>query len=702
MRRWLCIVSIFVALAAAPDSQWRIIGPGGGGSMFHPTVSPHDSRVAVVACDMTGNYITTDGGENWRFFSLRDPARFFVFDPIDPNVIYASTGVLYRSADRGFTWKVLLPRPAAIEKITTGDDHASENYHVREDPVADVSAFAVDPEDSRSLYAAVAASLWYSFDTGTTWRRIADLAGRMSAIWIDPHSLRGDRTIYAAGPNAIYIRRDGKWNSGESPGAFTSVAAALPVFYAIAGGRMWVSDGGMRWQSAGAADDKVRPAVVAVSAGHPDIAYGAFDGRTFGIAKTIDRGRHWESLAYNGRDAWLSDRFGAGWAGAPYGIGCAPGDPRVCYATDSGRVMRTTDGGRSWLPAYSRRGAGGNWTTNGIDVTTSYGVHFDPFDPRHRFITYTDIGLWASDNAGESWYSATTAGVPGDWVNTTYWVEFDPGVRGRMWAVMSGTHDLPRPKMWRRTPVESYRGGVVRSDDGGRTWRAQTNGMPQTAATHILRDPSGALYVTGFGRGVYKSTDAGEHWSQKNSGIEGERPFAWRLARDTRGALYLVVARRSEDGSYGNAGDGALYRSTDSAEHWSRVRLPEGINGPNGLAVDPRDADRVYLAAWGRSTHEGAVGGGIWMSINGGVNWRNVLDKDQHIYDVTVNPRDPRVLYAAGFEGNVWRSADRGVTWERVPGFDFKWGHRVIFDPYDAKQLYVTTFGGSVWSGPCW
>jgi photosystem II stability/assembly factor-like uncharacterized protein len=668
--------------------------------MFHPTVSPHDSRTAVLACDMTGSYITTDGGQNWRFFSLRDPARFFVFDPMDPQVLYASTGVLYRSADLGATWKMVLPRPAAIEKITTGDDHASENYHVREDPPADISAFAVDPEDSRSLYAAAGSTLWYSFDTGSSWRKVADLAGRMSAIWIDPRSLKGDRTIFAAGPNAIYIRRDGKWNSGQSPGSFTSVAAALPVFYAVAGGRMWVSDDGVKWRGGEDSGGAIQPTLVAVAANHPDVAYGSFDGRNFGIAKTSDRGRHWESLPYNGRDAWLSDRFGAGWAGAPYGIGCAPDDPRICYATDSGRVMRTTDGGHTWLPAYSRRTAGGNWTTAGIDVTTDYGVHFDPLDPRHMFISYTDIGLWASDDGGDGWYSATRNGVPRDWVNTTYWMEFDPAVRGRMWAVMSGVHDLPRPKMWRRTPIESYKGGVVRSDDGGRTWRAQSNGMPPTAATHILRDAAGDLYVTGFGRGVYKSTDGGEHWLQKNSGIEGTQPLAWRLASDAKHALYLVVARRSEDGGYGNAGDGALYRSTDSAEHWARLPLPEGLNGPNGLASDPRDPERLYLAAWGRSTHAGAASGGVWLSTNGGGTWRNVLDKDQHIYDVTVSPRDPRVLYAAGFEGNLWRSGDRGLTWQRVPGYDFKWGHRVVFDPRDPHKLYVTTFGGSVWSGP--
>src|SRR5258706_323253 len=232
----------------------------------------------------------------------------------------------------------------------------------------------------------------------------------------------------------------------------------------------------------------------------------------------------------------------------------------------------------------------GGWTTNGLDVTTSYGVHFDPFDPQHMFISYTDIGLFASDNGGASWYSATRSGVPGSWVNTTYWMEFDPNTRGRMWAVMSGVHDLPRPKMWRSRSPETYDGGVVRSDDGGRTWRVQNVGMPQTAATHILRDPGGTLYVTGFGRGVFKSTD-------------------------------------------------------------------------------------------------------------GGATWGGVLTQDQHVYDVTIDPREPSVVYGAGFEAAAWRSADRGLTWRRIPGFDFKWAHRVIVDPRDPGRIFITTFGGSVWYG---
>jgi photosystem II stability/assembly factor-like uncharacterized protein len=265
--------------------------------------------------------------------------------------------------------------------------------------------------------------------------------------------------------------------------------------------------------------------------------------------------------------------------------------------------------------------------------------------------------------------------------------------------------------MWTRlSPANqpaNYNGGVARSDDGGRTWQVANSGMPQTAATHILLDPDSpesarVLYVTGFGRGVFKSTDGGLHWTSKNAGIEGAQPFAWRMARDSRGTLYLVVARRSDDGGFGNSGDGALYRSTDGAEHWTRLRLPEGVNGPNGLAIDQRDPARLYLAAWGRSTPDGAHGdgGGIFLSVDAGARWRNVLAKDGHIYDVTTDPKDWRVLYAAGFESSAWRSSDRGLTWRRLAGFDFKWGHRVIPDPLDSALVYITTFGGGVWHGP--
>jgi photosystem II stability/assembly factor-like uncharacterized protein len=696
--------ALVLPAAATPEDGWRGIGPGGGGALFHPTVSPHDPRSVLIACDMTGSYITSDAGGRWRAFNLGGAAEFFLFDPIDPRVIYAKAGALFRSADGGQTWARFFP--ATVTRITMGDDHASHTLHVSSGPRGDIGAMAIDPEDSRVLYLAIDSALWTSIDGGATWRKSADLPGRARRIWIDAGSSRVDRTLYVAGRDAVYRRQAGAWRTGASPGVFTDITGTPPRFYATSAGRIVVSpDGGMTWNTSFLPGFGGQATAIAASPQRPDVAYVSYSElrspirATRGVAKTVDGGRRWTPVWHNVHDAWLTELFDAGWVSNPLGLGVAPGTPDVVYATDYGRTLRTLDGGASWQAVYSIRTPDGGWTTNGLDVTTSYGVHFDPFDPQHIFIGYTDIGLFASDNGGASWYSATRSGVPESWINTTYWMEFDPSVRGRMWAVMSGVHDLPRPKMWRRRSPDTYDGGVVRSDDGGRTWRVQNTGMPQTAATHILRDPGGTLYVTGFGRGVFKSNDGGENWTLKNAGIDGVQPLAWRLARDTKGTLYLVVARRSDDGSFGNSGDGALYRSTDGAERWTRMQLPHGVNGPTGLAIDPRDPRRLYLAAWGRSTPQGAEDGGLYLSTDRGATWRRVLTQDQHVYDVTLDPLDRRVLYAAGFEASAWRSHDRGLTWRRIVGFDFKWAHRVIVDPRDRGKIFITTFGGSVWYG---
>ena len=92
------------------------------------------------------------------------------------------------------------------------------------------------------------------------------------------------------------------------------------------------------------------------------------------------------------------------------------------------------------------------------------------------------------------------------------------------------------------------------------------------------------------------------------------------------------------------------------------IRLPERVNGPNGIAIDAADPNRLYLAAWGRQSTEGAVDGGIFLSTDGGKSWRNTLSADQHVYDISTDPRDGRTLYASGFESSSWRSTDRGET----------------------------------------
>ena len=61
------------------NDEWGYVGYGGGGAMFHPQVSPHDPKTVLVACDMTGSYITSNGGDSWRMFNLKAPVDYFVY-----------------------------------------------------------------------------------------------------------------------------------------------------------------------------------------------------------------------------------------------------------------------------------------------------------------------------------------------------------------------------------------------------------------------------------------------------------------------------------------------------------------------------------------------------------------------------------------------------------------------------------------------
>jgi photosystem II stability/assembly factor-like uncharacterized protein len=719
------VVSGF-ALPQRPGA-FHVVGPGGGGAMFHPLISPHDPSTAVVACDMSGSYITHDGGVSWRMFNLRGTVRFFLFDPNLPRVIYAQNDALWRSGDNGETWKLVSPAPGTIKDISMASDHGDESIVSSAIPADPISALAIDPADSNRLYASAGSTrpaLFISRDAGAHWVLAAPLPEAASKIWIAPGHID---ELLIVGQHFVVTRRGNHTEQHVTPSLLVDSSAAPTrsgswIIYAASKTGIFIStDHGASWVPSPLPGVGSNVRAIATSWLHPETAYASYSGlhvdsaiwhrsTWHGVARTQDAGHTWQLVwkessapAINVQDAWITDRFGTGWGENPLNLTVADQDPSLVYGTDFGRTLITTDAGKQWHAAYSRRAPGGGWTSTGLDVTTAYGIHFDPFDHRRQFITYTDISLFRSEDGGKSWTSSSS-GIPEKWVNTAYWMVFDPQVKGRVWTVNSGTHDLPRPKMWRHTASDTFQGGVCRSDDGGRTWIPSSKGMPDTAPTDIVIDPSSpvnarTLYAAAFGRGIYKSVDDGRSWSLKNTGIQQPSPFAWRLTLAPDHSLYLVVARRSEDGSIGNSGDGALYRSVDGAETWHLVPLPKGVNGPNGLVVDPSHPTRLFLAAWARSAGTHGEGGGVFRSEDSGQHWTSSLSRDQHIYDVTVDPRLPGTVYAVGFESSAWVSRDGGARWNRIAGYNFKWGHRVVLDPDDSRQVYISTFGGGVWHG---
>ena len=226
--------------------------------------------------------------------------------------------------------------------------------------------------------------------------------------------------------------------------------------------------------------------------------------------------------------------------------------------------------------------------------------------------------------------------------------------------------------------------------------------MPgNSVTTHIVLDPASpagrrTLYATVFDKGVYKSVDDGLTWTLKSNGISGNLN-AWRMSILPDGTLYLLVARGLKNKK---AVDGAIYKSSDGAEHWEKVSLPDGVNAPNDLVFDPGNPGRAYLACWPAECDEKDEFGGLYSTDDGGRNWRNIFDPSAHVYSVAILPDNPSVLFIVTFDSAAWRSEDSGKTWSRLRGYNFKWGHRPVIDPYNKDMLYITTFGSSVWYGP--
>ena len=741
------------------NDAWGYVGAGGGGAMFNPAVSPHDPKMAFVSCDMGGSFVTHNGGDSWRMFNLHGMVKFYVFDPYDPNTIYAKSLGLFKSTDKGNSWNLIYPDPSQINGLVSKGDHAEEVIITKDSTSRDVLALAVDPSDSKKLYAAISINNITTFcnseDGGNHWKSEKELGKGVKKIFIDPSSPKDNRTVYVASNYGVTQKVNGSWREDPNPKGVKTLTLFCGGFdkqnkkfiiYAISGksyfqpeedksGIYFTDNGGQSWENRQDGvlkfkrNDSDLPEwrTIGTSEFHPEMVYVSYnnlqvgnDSTCIGVARSSDYGKTWKLVwkdvqtskgfkpSYNfGRD-WMNERYGPSWGENPFGIGVSPTNPDICFATDFGRNIKTNNGGKTWEQVYSKNNTNG-WSSRGIEVTTGYTIVFDPFDKNHVYIPTTDIGLMESRNGTVSWMSGSkNNGIPEKWVNTTYWLTFDPDVKGKAWAVMSGVHDLPRPKMFRKKGVTGFTGGILVTENSGKSWKPVSGDIGEAAMTHILIDPTSSksartLYACAFGKGVYKSVDGGKTWIQKNKGIAGAEPFAWQLTRrETDGALFLVVSRRNESGSTRDDWDGAIYKSTDSAETWTKIPLPEGSNAPTSIFIDLLHPSKLVLSAWGRVTIGKFTpdhGGGIFCSDDEGKIWKHVLENDQHIGAITFDKRNNR-YYACGFNGSAYFSEDGAANWTRIKGYNFKWGQRVEPDPLDPEKIYVITFGGGVWHGP--
>lgn len=779
-----CSPSTSVTEDAPQNASWEKLGPGGGGSTFMPVFFPTDPENFIVRCDMTGTYFTKDGGESYSQTNFANGSSAYAYDPSNINTIYAGNVALHRSDDGGQSWQQIFPKHQDVITATYSGDHATFRLKTEDGSLypqdgGSVDNIRIDPANSDRIYFTMDRYFFHSADQGKTWLR-ESLPSRPIHLYVKNDQRNDNVFVFTA--ESLYAFDKDKNAFTERPlpkamsPAFSFTAGTVSgtdrvIMYGLhnegdtdpgdefGNTFLWLSqDEGQTWKRA---NDKVlsndpgglTPSYSMIACAEQDALHAYIvcnryeekkpDGKTaywYGALKTGDGGVTWQWVWKGGggsgqygvkdgtgvanlQDAWSEAAFGGEYIRL-LDAGVYPRDGNVAVVTDWYRTMKTTDGGKTWKEVYSMRQPDSSYVTRGMDVTTNYGVHFDPFDSSHIAISYTDIGYHHSFNGGKSWFRSVQ-GVPAEWVNTCYWVAFDPEVKGKVWSAWSGLHDFPRGKMTRNPGWKKYaRGGICVSTDGGKTWKPSNEGMGFDApSTSIVMDKRSApgqrtLYATAFNKGVFKSTDDGKTWTLKNNGID-DNTAAFELTIQDNGNLFLTIVPTPvhRDGKPGlEYYPGAVYKSTDGAENWTKLNVSDGLIFPNGVGTDPANPQRVYLGCWSDITLSDLIGGaairqtggenktlhtpgGIFLSEDGGETWKSVFDEKQYVYDVTVDPYHPGRVYCNTFNQVAWRSDDYGKTWQKLEGYDFHWGHRVIVDENNPGKVYLTTYGSSVWHG---
>src|SRR5947209_5245277 len=161
-------------------------------------------------------------------------------------------------------------------------------------------------------------------------------------------------------------------------------------------------------------------------------------------------------------------------------------------------------------------------------------------------------------------------------------------------------------------------------------------------------DPA-VFYLGACAGGVWKTSDAGTYWENVSDGFFRTAAVgALAVAESDPNVVYAGMGESTIRGDVSH-GDG-VYRSTDAGRTWAHLGLAD-TRHIGRVRVDPRDPDRIYVAALGHAFGPNQERG-VFRSRDGGRQWDRVcfVSERAGAVDLCLAPRNPRVLYAAFWE----------------------------------------------------
>jgi len=467
---------------------------------------------------------------------------------------------------------------------------------------------------------AVDGGVWKSDDYGRTWNPIFD---------DQPTQSIGAIAVAPSNPNLIYVA------SGEG--------LQRPDL-SVGDGIYKSKDAGKTWTHLGLREGQQIPAL-AVDPRNPDRLFAAVLGHAYGansergIFRSNDGGATWEKVLFKDENTGGSDVeidpsnpdviYAGMWQSR-----LGPWEDNNAFAGTNGGLFKSTDGGNSWRKLT--KGLPDELVQINIAIapsrTSSLYATLSTTKPA-EYASDAGLGFYRSDDAGESWYRATTDPRP---------------------AMKIGGGDLPIARVDPKNPDVIYSASLVtvRSTDGGKTWMSLRGAPGGDDYQNLWINPNDPkIILLASDQGAIITVNGGESW-----GSWYNQPTAQLYhVSATNTFPYKLCAGQQESGSVCISSRGNDGRITFRDWH------PVGVIEYGYVAPDPLDDDIVYGAGrnevsrfhWSTGQTENVTP----IPIRG--NFRT--DRTEPLM---FSPVDPHVLY---YSTNVlFETNDGGRTWRTI------------------------------------
>lgn len=260
----------------------------------------------------------------------------------------------------------------------------------------------------------------------------------------------------------------------------------------------------------------------------------------------------------------------------------------------------------------------------------------------------------------------------------------------------------------------SASGGLWKSESGGINWQSvfDSAGVQSIGAIAIDQSNPDVVWVgTGEGNprnsvsggyGLYRSLDAGKTWQLM--GLEKTRNIH-RIIVDKHNSNIVYVGAIGS--SWGEHPERGVFKTTDGGKTWHKILYVNEKTGLADLVVDPTNPNKLIAAMWEHrrkpwTFHSGGPGSGLYITVDGGENWKKLTDKDGlpkgdlGRIGIAIAPANPKRVYALveAKKNGFYRSDDGGYTWKMTSNKLNEIGNRPFYysdirvDPVNENRIY--------------